>query len=536
MPKVPTFTPGSLDYSTLINQSAPLGSGLQTAAKGAIGFSKKLSQYYDIIQSRKDRLFLLSKQNQIHQQRTKELLDLREQFKERDAQYLVDSEAKRINEQRTDFLEGVRPKLQGQVTQIYNSANAQFLGRVASHEYSEFERWRKTELGLTVQAAQGEAMTIDVGDVKGLFRIVGRLRGQLSVAPIQSPDSAEIHTKDTILQTYAFWARTAPQIADQVLTENSAALQTIMGKDYNKLLTAFQTGKRIHEQERALNYKWAKRQEIETQEATMKNGVDLFIDPNKRLDTNWILSSKDNLSSTQMRILNNLIKTQDSAKPLNNSQVDWIEYYRLSNLVRTQKESGYDLDFVAEEIASQIERTITPELGKALLKTLSKGKELSPQQERAYKIINSTKFHKRNAMLNLAAKAMHTSQLDKWIKENPGEDPVKGYLKDTLFKEHEDDLLYMYNEAYIESKKPKSKNWFFSLFGGDDDEPSGYEDLFGEPKEFSETSDEHAYITKVILQLQRKYPERKVKDTPEVREELLRLYRIANPILENKGN
>jgi len=520
MPKVPLFEPSPQDWSPLINQRAPLVTGPQIFAKGMMGLGDALSKHYNIIQSRKDKLFLLSKQNRIQQQRVDDLLNVREQFKEEGAQKLVETETERINNQRNEFLDDVRPDLKGMATQLYNSANAQYLGRVASHEYAEYESWRNTQLTSSVTTAHSKAKTLDPGDIQGLFGVAGELRGKLINEPISSPTHADVHGKDVVLQTYAFWARLNPEIAEDILVKHGPVLQEVMGRDYNKMLVALQTGKRIFEQERESNYKWAKRKEVEEQEDTMKSGLELWVDPGQRITETWILSSKDKLSSTHMRILNNLIKVQDVIKPLTLPEVNWGEYYRLSALVRTQKSAGYSTEFIAEEISNQIEGTITSELGKQLLNTLAKGRELTPQQQRAYKLIDSIKYD-NNSNRNAAFKAMHTSRLDKWIVDNPGEDPVKGYLKDTLFEEHKDDLIQSYVETYRGPDTLEAYDEGYLDFA--------YDEAFeGIDKAFV-TPDENTQITRAILHLQRNNPEEHIKDTPEVRDELLKLYRMTYP-------
>jgi hypothetical protein len=446
MPKVPTFTASRQDWSHVIPNVQPY-SPWRPAINAGYQLADTFMKLEEKARRNQDSLLLLSKYNDLQEKRIQELLDIRNNVKERATVDITKNEKDRVNDELDEFLSDVPDRVKNDATQVFYSLNAQYLGRVANHEYSETSEWKQTEAFRVVTNAEREAQDVSIGNFEGLFRVIGRMRGMLKSEFINDTTKAEVQGRRILLDTYATWARTDPDTAEVALTQNNSELQQVLGADFNKMLIALETGRSIAEQRRESDYRWAQRQQEEKFEGTTKAGVTAFLDPKQRLTIDWIVSNKDNMNSQQMRVLYSLLSAQDSAHPLDMSQVDYRDYNRLSKLVRHRVTMGFNYESVAEEIANAAEKTITGAMARSLLDKLNADKEMTPEQKRAYSIIENMKFHSNNENMNVAMREQAGYMLDLWIERHPDEDPIP-FLQNTILKDAKDELTEWYLETW----------------------------------------------------------------------------------------
>ncbi len=405
--------------------------GIQADRPRTIPSARGLARGFDVLaqvaseeQDRRDRLTLNAANNRIRNKLLEDYTDRQINIKKQEAVDLTRREADRLKEERDDFLESVPEHLRDQSIQIYNNASLSYLRQIGSHEMSEMESWERDEMAETNNTYNRLAVSNEVGDMESLENQLREVT-DIFVEGFDNPQAAEATRKEMMISAFQTWASLNPTKTQQILNENAGKIKRVMGDDYNSVLSAVRQGVNLHRAEEEYNYKLAKRQESERQEFTLRDGLALYIDPGQQLTPAWILGEyeKGNLTASGMNTLRTLMSVQNESNRIDETNVDWMDFYRLADLANNYAKYGKDRDESASLIASSINRSITDKMGQSLLNVIAKDIQLTDEQQLTLDRIDKSQF-RNNTNEDARTKSVlkgrfYRSLMEQGVKWNP---------------------------------------------------------------------------------------------------------------------
>jgi hypothetical protein len=438
MPKVPIFQQQRQDWTGL-TPTYPRPTGGELLGQGLMNLGGSLQRIQKERQDKMDRLFVSDRKNKLVNRRRQEHIHNLKIINPEDANGFTLKERMRIegDESRESFFKDTPGRLQSALTTVFNNVNKGHLDKTATQvELSKTKEWEETIQNANVIQAQEEAIGLSIGKMPELFNILDGLKMDL----IDNPLKAEVHGRDILANTFRSWARVSPEGAEQFLIAYNSQLQDRMGTDYNKLGVAIQEGRKLYEWEKETKYKWSQRALIENQETTTKEGVTNFLDPQKRLTIDWIVSKEKDITNTQMRILYNLLSLQDAKDTLTIGEVDWNEYGRLTSMVKDDdvRKLG-EINMIDQIVLAIKNKKIMPIQGQDLLKLVTAAPKLDAETKRGLDIVDKLELD-RNENKNIMMKEEAKTRFISWKIKNPNGD-VNDYINNVVNPEVEEHAI-----------------------------------------------------------------------------------------------
>ena len=433
MAQVPIYQRQSVAFTGNIPRVTTDISGL---TRGIDQVGQALTTY----QKRVDKLTLMTLNNDLHTKRLEELTDTRLNVRKQSAADLTQRETNRITQEKSVFINNAPEHLKNEATLIYNNASQQYLSQIAGHEIGQINAWERDQVANTGATYSKMAVNTQTGNVDALHNLIKEMTAVLS----DHPQAAEVIAREMTVSTFQTWANISPEVTEKALHENAGKLKTIMGDDYNKVLTAVRQGSQFAKAEKEYNYQLGQRIKSDREEATLKQGLSLWTDPEQQLTPDFILNNSSNLSASGMNTLRALLDSQNAGPKVDATNTDYTYLYQLSKMVRNRKQLGLHPDFVADLVVKAINTSIPPKTGESFLKIITADSQLTVKQRETQNLINNLVFDKKKNR-DVVARSTLQAEFDRGLAAG-GANYDSSDLNERISQEHKKGVDRKYAE------------------------------------------------------------------------------------------